>query len=154
MKTPRGVGIDFGTTNSAVAVAEHLPEGSHVELAMFHGADTFRSVLFFEGKHRALAGPAAIERYLAEHEDEHQGRLIQSIKSLLASSVFSATQIGGRRYTAEDLVTVIIRALKSEAESQTGNSAGRLLSAGLCDLSARRPKTMRPWHWIASGAPL
>jgi hypothetical chaperone protein len=120
MKTLRGVGIDFGTTNSAVAVAEHLPEGSHVELAMFHGADTFRSVLFFEGKNRALAGPAAIERYLAEHEDEHHGRLIQSIKSLLASRVFSATQIGGRRYNAEDLVTIIVRALKSEAESQTG----------------------------------
>ena len=54
------VGIDLGTTNSALAVAD----GDSIQLASFGaGLDTFRSVLFFEGNKRALAGPAAIDRY-------------------------------------------------------------------------------------------
>ncbi len=118
MTAHRSVGIDFGTTNSALAVAD----GDSIQLACFGaGLDTFRSVLFFEGNKRALAGPAAIDRYLEEADDDHPARrLIQSIKSLLASSVFTATQIGGRRYSAADLVTVIVRALRIEAEQHLG----------------------------------
>ena len=118
MSSHRSVGIDFGTTNSALAVAD----GDNIQLASFApGLETFRSVLFFEGNKRALAGPAAIERYLEEPDDDHPSRrLIQSIKSLLASSVFTATQIGGRRYTAADLVTIIVRALRTEAEQRLG----------------------------------
>jgi hypothetical chaperone protein len=113
------VGIDFGTTNSALAIAD----SGVVQLATFGpGLETFRSVLFFEGNKRALAGPAAIERYLEEPDDDHPARrLIQSIKSLLASNVFSATQIGGRRYSAADLVTIIVRALRAEAERSLGS---------------------------------
>src|ERR1039457_7073020 len=81
------VGIDFGTTNSSVALAIG---NSQVQLASFlsGGAQTwsFRSVLYLEqsitasGAKRAhsLTGPAAIERYL---EAEEKGRLIQSLKS-------------------------------------------------------------------------
>ena len=118
VKSTKSVGIDFGTTNSALAVAE----GDQIHLASFGpGLETFRSVLFFEGNKRALAGPAAIDRYLEEADDDHPARrLIQSIKSLLASSVFSATQIGGRRYTAADLVTIIVRALRVAAEERLG----------------------------------
>jgi hypothetical chaperone protein len=123
--TERSAGIDFGTTNSALAVAD----GDSIQLATF-GPDleTFRSVLFFEGKKRALAGPAAIERYLEEADDDHPSRrLIQSVKSLLASSVFTATQIAGRRYTAADLVTIIVRALRLEAEKKLGPLGDRIV---------------------------
>ena len=62
------IGLDFGTTNSAVAVA--TPDGSTV-LATFAGdgyrTTTFRSVLYFDPelrtpdhKPRAMAGPEAI----------------------------------------------------------------------------------------------
>jgi hypothetical chaperone protein len=125
VKSARSVGIDFGTTNSALAVAD----GDSIQLATF-GPDleTFRSVLFFEGNKRALAGPAAIERYLEEADDDHPSRrLIQSIKSLLASSVFTATQIGGRRYSAADLVTIIVRAMRLEAEKQFGPLGNRIV---------------------------
>lgn len=121
----RSVGIDFGTTNSSLAIAE----GDSIQLAAFGpGLETFRSVLFFEGNKRALAGPAAIERYLEEADDDHPSRrLIQSIKSLLASSVFTATQIGGRRYNAADLVTIIVRALRAEAEKRFGPLGSRIV---------------------------
>ena len=124
MTSTRAVGVDFGTTNSALAIVED----NKIQLAHFGALDTFRSVLFFEGNKRALAGPAAIERYLEEPDDDHPARrLIQSIKSLLASHVFTATQIGSRRYTAEDLVAIIIRQLKHEAELQFGPSGGRVV---------------------------
>ncbi len=108
------IGIDFGTTNSAVAVRE----GSTVRLIPFGESETFRSILYFPaGRQPVIAGPQAIAAYLAEHADgESGGRLIQSIKSLLASRVFSATNIFGRRYTAQDLVTVLLKALRREAD--------------------------------------
>ncbi len=124
MTSHRAVGVDFGTTNSALAIVE----GSNIQLAHFGALDTFRSVLFFEGSKRALAGPAAIERYLEEPDDDHPvRRLIQSVKSLLASHVFTATQIGSRRYTAEDLVAIIVRQLKQEAEAQFGPLGDRVV---------------------------
>ena len=82
----RAVGIDFGTTNSAIAVSD--PRGQ-VTLAHFDAdgrvSETFRSVLYFEqhkeGLRRTIssfAGPDAISRYLAA---DHKGRFIQSLKS-------------------------------------------------------------------------
>ena len=63
-----------------------------------------------------------------EADDDHPSRrLIQSVKSLLASSVFTATQIGGKRYTAADLVTIILRALRMEAEERLGPLGGNIV---------------------------
>ena len=130
MKPRRSIGIDFGTTNSALAVKD----GDKVSLARFHLAvnpiDTFRSVLFFPAERQPVAaGPAAIDRYLEEHADgQSSGRLIQSVKSLLASRLFTATQIGGRRYNAEDLVTLIVRALRTEAEAQFGDLGSHIVA--------------------------
>src|SRR5262245_7321973 len=89
------VGIDFGTTNSAVALAG---DGG-VDLAPLPGPGgaperTWRTVLFFERDERhALAGAPAIERYAAADGD---GRLLQSIKSYLSSAGFERTVINGR----------------------------------------------------------
>src|SRR5450432_1654678 len=75
----RSIGIDFGTTNSALAVRD----GAAMTLARFHldlePTDTFRSVLFFPGDRQPIAaGPRAIGLYLEEHaEGQFAGRLIQ-----------------------------------------------------------------------------
>src|SRR6476646_1703325 len=117
------VGIDFGTTNSAVAVAT----GGTVRMARFHFfqsvIETFRSVLFFEQGGRSsrvsktLAGPNAIEQYL---EPQDGGRLIQSLKSFAASRTFDSTQIGGRRYKLEELIGILLRHLRASAEAELG----------------------------------
>jgi hypothetical chaperone protein len=113
----QSVGIDFGTTNSAIAVASH----GEVRVANFPfmeaAVETFRSVLFFEGSKRPLAGPAAIERYLEPHEG---GRLIQSLKSFAASSIFQSTQIGSRQYKLEELIGLFLKILRAEVEKQFG----------------------------------
>jgi hypothetical chaperone protein len=106
-------GIDFGTSNSAVA----LPSGTVVYLDP--GAPLprlFRSVLFFpEGESGYLAGERAITEYL-EHAE---GRLIQSVKSWLPSRTFTATHIRGRGVRLEELVAMILRRIREAAERVT-----------------------------------
>src|SRR5205807_2661191 len=70
--TARWVGVDFGTTNSAVAIAD---ASGAARLARFPNAEgggpTFPSVLYFEPNHPSVSGSEAIERYL---ESETKGR--------------------------------------------------------------------------------
>lgn len=121
------VGLDFGTTNSAIAVG--IGDGS-VELALFQDGPsltkTFRSILYFPAKDRGsnkqpqvVAGPDAIHSYL---DAETKGRLMLSIKSYLASRLFTHTQIYGRSYTIEDLISVILRKLREVAQIQFGGA--------------------------------
>ncbi len=63
----------------------------------------------------ALAGPAAIERYL---EAEEKGRLIQSLKSHLSSRSLTGTEIFGRRYKLEELISRILSDLRKHATQQ------------------------------------
>ncbi|HXN13406.1 MAG TPA: hypothetical protein VN865_09885, partial [Candidatus Acidoferrales bacterium] len=121
------VGLDFGTTNSAIAIvgADGLPR-----LARFPSAEsgdvseTFRSILFFEaveetgGTESALSvGNDAIRRYLAAAGN---GRLVQSLKSFLADKTFESTDIMGETYTLGDLIAPIITALRDAAIAQFG----------------------------------
>ena len=118
------VGFDFGTTNSSVAYVDH---NSKVHLASFPSlagpVESFRSVLYLEQektaagqrKMHALAGPAAIQRYL---EVEDKGRLVQSLKSHLASRTLTGTEVFGRRYKLEDLIARILTDLRKRASAQ------------------------------------
>lgn len=129
------IGIDFGTTNSAVAIVDkngqvttaHYPHGQS-EL------ETFRSILFFANPQKggrreleAYAGPEAIERYL---KAEDGGRLIQSIKSYLANASLKSTSLFGRSYRFEELVGYLLRSLtkaagKSGIPTRTSAVVGR-----------------------------
>ncbi|MEO6909561.1 MAG: Hsp70 family protein, partial [Edaphobacter sp.] len=119
------VGIDFGTTNSSIALA--TPEG-RVELASFPAAmaatESFRSVLYLEqlkqaGRNhiKSFTGPTGIEHYLYA---EHKGRLIQSLKSYLTSRTLTGTEVFGRHYSIEDLISRILTDLRLSAEQQFG----------------------------------
>ena len=120
------IGIDFGTTNSSIAVSR---PGRAPELVDFPSAagpvPSFRSVLYLEQLRQSgrstlktHTGPAAIEHYLAA---EPKGRLIQSLKSYLASRTLTGTEIFGRRYTLEDLIARILTDLRLAAEAHLGS---------------------------------
>ncbi len=122
------VGIDFGTTNSSVALQRAAGD---LELLRFaHAGESAastassRSVLYLEqvktaGRARldARTGAAAIDAYL---HAEHKGRLIQSLKSYLSSRLFTTTEIFGRRYSPEELIARILGDLRQAAEQQFG----------------------------------
>ncbi|HET6977951.1 MAG TPA: Hsp70 family protein [Pyrinomonadaceae bacterium] len=123
------IGLDFGTTNSAIAVAGNDREAM---LATFAGGlAAFRSILYFPARERGVqqntetkAGPEAITSYL---DADTKGRLIVSIKSYLASSLFTSTSINGRHYTLEDLIAIILRRLRVIAMDQFETSASRVV---------------------------
>ncbi|MBM4255743.1 MAG: Hsp70 family protein [Deltaproteobacteria bacterium] len=123
---PRVIGLDFGTTNSAIAVA--TADGA-AQLASFsadrQSTAMFRSVLYFDpenleptGKPRAIGGPEAISQYL---QAETKGRLIQSMKSHLGSPLFKQTVIFNYTFTLEELIAMILHELRSAAEKQFGD---------------------------------
>jgi hypothetical chaperone protein len=128
----RSVGLDFGTTNSAVGVAE---ADGRVTLARFphrNGvSDTFRSLLYFhpqlrDAKNKLLpvAGMRAIDRYL---EAADEGRLMQSLKSYLADRTFERTSVFNRPHSLVDLLALLLRDLRAQAEAQLGPLGGRLV---------------------------
>lgn len=137
MRSP-AVGLDFGTTNSSVAVAS---ASGVVDLVRFgDGSASFRSLLYLEQARGALeqargagrsvirsfTGPAAIERYLQrESGEEASGRLIQSLKSYLAVRTLGGTEIFGRRYSVEELIARILGDLRAAASQHVGEPVTR-----------------------------
>jgi hypothetical chaperone protein len=128
--TGPSIGIDFGTTNSSIALVQ---TNDAVELVSFPTAmaatESFRSVLYLEQRKQAgrtqikgFTGPAAIEQYL---QAEHKGRLVQSLKSYLSSRTLTSTEVFGRRYSIEDLISRILTDLRLNAERQFGGPIRR-----------------------------
>jgi hypothetical chaperone protein len=125
------IGLDFGTTNSAIAVGDMQ---GHVALAKFgrgsKSTSTFRSILYFPAREpgtpnpKAIGGPEAISAYL---DADTKGRLVLSVKSYLASRLFTNTSIYGRSYTLEDLIAVILKKLKEGAVEQFGDLGSRVV---------------------------
>jgi len=112
---PKAFGLDFGTTNSAVACASD----SGVETT-----PVYRSVLYFEPNVATATGNDAIDRYLAADE---KGRLMQSLKSFLASRLFTGTNVYGRQYSIEDLLAIFLRDLREIAEQKFGRFEGTIV---------------------------
>jgi hypothetical chaperone protein len=128
----RCVGLDFGTTNSAVAVAD---ASGKVTLATFPHksgvSDTFRSILYFHPSLRdaanrlaPLAGGRAIDRYLEAADD---GRLMQSLKSYLADRTFERTSVFNRPHSLVDLLALLLKDIRARAEEVLGPLGTRIV---------------------------
>ncbi len=135
------IGIDFGTTNSAIGIAGPdgppqlasfpLPSSAQTSSQTSLGtrdpgarSSTWRSVLYFEPtantrEQDVSSGAHAIERYLL---NEGEGRLILSIKSHLASGLFSRTRILGRSWTLEDLIATFLRQIRQTMMQESGGA--------------------------------
>jgi hypothetical chaperone protein len=108
------VGIDFGTTNTSLGLADSAGGVRLAELPGRRGGatTTWRTVLYFAPDATVFAGAPAIDRYA---ENEGEGRLVQSIKSHLASAAFTRTMIAGRTWTLEALIAEFLGGLRAAA---------------------------------------
>ncbi len=101
------IGIDFGTTNSVVALRH--PDGRVETLRQEGGGEVLRSLLCFwtetGGRLRHAVGAAAVEAHV---EDPLDSRLILSMKSHLAQRSFTETRIFGRPWTLEALIGLFL----------------------------------------------
>ena len=108
----RAVGIDLGTTNSAIAVLEG---GEPTIIPNAEGGRTTPSVVAFSKSGEILVGEIA-KRQAVTNVD----RTISSVKRHMGTD-WSVT-IDGKRYTAQEISARILAKLKADAEAYLGES--------------------------------
>jgi hypothetical chaperone protein len=120
--------IDFGTSNSAIAVPDSAlgmrlvelePGYSTMPTAVFYFVDDARPASEREGLPRAF-GRAAVSAYV----DGLDGRLMRSMKSILGSNLIDQTTDvgGGRGAKYLDIVAGYLKHLKTRAERSAGEA--------------------------------
>jgi hypothetical chaperone protein len=127
----RTVGVDFGTTNTVVAVSQPGEDPRLLDFsAPLATVDVFRSALCFWEDNTASsgvaveAGPWAIAEYLSFPAG---CRFIQSFKSVAASSNFDRAAIFEQRYTFEALGKAFLRELTRHASGELDDRGSRIV---------------------------
>jgi hypothetical chaperone protein len=127
---PGFAAIDFGTSNSAVALPQAA--GGVRLVALEPGQPTMPTAVFYRADTPAqhvdperLYGRAALAAYVEGVE----GRLMRSMKSILGSNLLDqSTDIGGGRAVRyRDVVTGYLRRLKTLAEAEAGHALKRVV---------------------------
>ncbi|MEX3814794.1 Hsp70 family protein [Paraburkholderia sp. BR13439] len=113
--------IDFGTSNSAVAI----PSGPQLKLAPVEGAYTTlpTAVFFNTDENTTEFGRAALAAYI----DGFDGRLMRSMKSILGSPLAeNTTDLGdGSAIKYTDVIATFLTHLKRAAEASAGGAIDR-----------------------------
>ncbi len=132
MSTPPGFcAIDFGTSNSAVAVPGAGTAGAGMRLIELEpGQRTMPTAVFYfaEGPHDADGPPRAFGRAaVAAYVEGHDGRLMRSMKSILGSPLIDQTTDvgGGRGAKYSDIVSGYLKRLRRLAGEPTRAVLGR-----------------------------
>ncbi|HPD40110.1 MAG TPA: Hsp70 family protein [Anaerolineae bacterium] len=153
------IGIDFGTTNSAVA---YYDGATLYPVDIDPGNDNPRvlpSLIYIQRNHETSLGSAAAAEYLEQEtgrrpvwERQHmgaieiivagsgsapiqylhdiyeqvdiaaKGRLLQSVKTVLRDPQYEGTRIFDRYYPVDELIAILLRAMRERAEQQLGGT--------------------------------
>ncbi|MDY6065102.1 MAG: molecular chaperone DnaK [Finegoldia sp.] len=106
------IGIDLGTTNSAVAVMEG---GEATIVPNAEGNRTTPSIVAFEKDGERLVGETAKRQAITNPQ-----RTIASIKRIMGSD--EKVNIDGKAYTPEEISAMILQKLKADTESYLGET--------------------------------
>lgn len=150
------IGIDLGTTNSAMAVME----GSEPEILVnAEGDRTTPSVVGFgkdgertvgkAAKNKAVTNPentiASVKRFIGRsfaETGEEQKTVAYTVKN--GNGGRAVVDIDGKDYMPEEISAMVLQKIKSDAEKRVGELSPRLLSPFLListTLSVRQPRT-------------
>ena len=118
-------GLDFGTTNSAISINN----GGDVKMVDIHWDGqtnkTMKSVVYYDPEEKELCvGQKAVDQYI---DNDGYGRYIQSIKSFLPDPSFTYTTIRNRKYTLEDLISMILSNIKKAGEELTDKEVNEVV---------------------------
>jgi molecular chaperone DnaK (HSP70) len=113
---PTFVGIDLGTTNSAVAYRNAY--GRPEVIANREGRNITPSVVYFG------AGPPVVGQEAKEWARLGNEEIASFFKPHMGSPLFQL-QFQGKTYSATDLSTLVLRRLKDDAEAQLGDQVDR-----------------------------
>ena len=122
--SPAGtLGIDFGTSNSAMAWAG--PEGTARLIALEGEALAMPTAVFYNAEdHSTHFGRDALKHYLEGTE----GRLMRSLKSLLGSPLLmETTQIGHQQISFQDIIATFLATLRERATQSLGTAPRRVV---------------------------
>ncbi|HEX8655387.1 MAG TPA: molecular chaperone HscC [Allosphingosinicella sp.] len=104
------IGIDLGTTNSAAAVWR---DGASVLIPNRLGQVLTPSAVSIDESGTVLVGMAARER-----QASHPRQTVTAFKRYMGTA--RNTDLGGRRFSPEELSALVLRSLKSDAEAFLG----------------------------------
>jgi hypothetical chaperone protein len=149
---PLGYGIDFGTSNSAIAVA-HADRVEVIRLGASPSAMTLPSFVYLHRGGSRAAGDAAVRRFLKSGHEKtdcwncslapygwdtdcrqyrkgggcNDARLLSGVKHELAKLGFAGTNSWATDFSVASLVAVVLRTLKSEADAKGGQPVLRVV---------------------------
>lgn len=117
------LGIDFGTSNSAMSVRQG--QGAARMISLEGDARTLPTALFFNAEqHRTHFGRDAIAQYLEGTE----GRLMRSLKSLLGSALLQdKTAVHQQLISYQDVISLFLRMLAQKAQADLRGMPGRVV---------------------------
>lgn len=117
------LGIDFGTSNSAMAVRQGRSPARMI--ALEGEGVTLPTALFFNAEdHRTHFGRDAVGQYLAGTE----GRLMRSLKSLLGSALLQdKTAVHNQLMSYQDIIGLFLRMLAKKATEALGAMPGQVI---------------------------
>lgn len=137
------IGIDFGTTNTVTALAGDDGQARLVSFAHDDEAIVaFRSALSFHTPPEDLrdrvveAGPWAIDAYV---EEPLETRFIQSFKTYAASPLFVHTNVFGRWFRFEDLLSAFLVRMRHHAGDDMADMPRRLIVGRPVNFAGQRP---------------
>jgi len=120
-------GIDFGTSNSALAASVD----SQVQLLDIDPgnplSNSLKSILYFikeEGQSLSFVGYEGVKQYI---DNGAEGRYMQSIKSFLSDISFQKTNVYGKNYTIEELIGYLLKTMKERGEKIIGRDVDQVV---------------------------
>jgi len=122
--SPQGtLGIDFGTSNSAIAWAD--PQGAARHLSLEGQATSMPTAVFYNSEDLSTHfGRDAVAQYLGGTP----GRLMRSLKSLLGSPLLQETTlVNHRQISFQDIIATFLATLRERATQSLGVSPQRVV---------------------------